>query len=334
LDLIGRVDIDDFILFQPHVRGPTQDPCDPSLCYDEDPCTLDICVFGECQNIPIPECCSHAVQCMDGDVCTQDKCLAFRCINPPLQCDPPDCEDGIECTSGVCLCGVCGQFEIDLNCDDGVACTRDECIEGAGCTHTPDDSLCPNQDNGDADCITFICQPGPGTDSSGCKQVPEPRYSPCVDSFACSTADYCESDGTTGTCVSQNRAGDNSHCPNQDNGDADCITFICQPGPGTDSSGCKQVPEPPYSPCVDSIACTTADYCVSDGTTGTCVSGGPDSSLCPGGTECLSVVCEGGGPDPGCRIVPEPGGFPCGCTDVCCHQCDGSGNCVSYPGCP
>lgn len=103
-------------------------------CEDNDACTINQCVSGECVFTPI--------DCDDGDPCTVDTCDNGNCIHTPK-----DCDDGNPCTIDTCDNGVCvhsplcqpdeicadGACEpapictIDGDCDDGDPCTIDTC---------------------------------------------------------------------------------------------------------------------------------------------------------------------------------------------------------------
>jgi hypothetical protein len=56
-----------------------------------------------------------------------------------------------------------------VSCDDGITCTVDACDPVDGCSHTPDDSLCPAKPGCDA-----VCDPdNPDRDENGCVYVCE-----------------------------------------------------------------------------------------------------------------------------------------------------------------
>jgi hypothetical protein len=119
---------------------------EPLDCDDEDPCTVDACVEGDCQSI--------AILCDDEDLCTVDACVQGACVFEPLACDDEDlctvdacvegdcqstaivCDDEEPCTVDACVQEAC-VFE-PLDCDDSDACTSDLCVDGA-CTFEPID---------------------------------------------------------------------------------------------------------------------------------------------------------------------------------------------------
>lgn len=103
-------------------------------CDDDDPCTVDECVAGECQHYGVPG-------TPDGD---DPQGVAL----PTCDSDD-DCNWGGPCEVGTCIiqdgCGTAGvgycSFETtpgcgncDLGCDDGNACTIDYCSNGT-CEH-------------------------------------------------------------------------------------------------------------------------------------------------------------------------------------------------------
>lgn len=92
----------------------------PMVCDDNDDCTTDACVDGECVFTPM--------DCDDDDPCTDDWCSLGICFNTPM-----DCSDNDPCTFDFCVGGVC--YHLLNSCDDGDPCTQDFC-DGAGvCQH-------------------------------------------------------------------------------------------------------------------------------------------------------------------------------------------------------
>lgn len=82
--------------------------------------------------------CGRDRDCDDGLECTADECTGGRCLHRTRD---DRCED-TTCTIGRCDAAL-GCVADPIGCSDGVSCTVDECSEEAGCTSTPDDSLCP-----------------------------------------------------------------------------------------------------------------------------------------------------------------------------------------------
>ena len=156
-----------------------------SDCNDNDVCTNDFCLEGECLYTN-----NNGAACDDGRDCTtgQDTCSGGICVG--TECPDPnfpvcdensdtcvecveagDCDDNVDCTDEDCVGNAC-QFTPDNAfcadnqfcngaefcdpvldcqngadpCDDGVGCTDDSCNEGQDeCTNTPNDSLCPGE---------------------------------------------------------------------------------------------------------------------------------------------------------------------------------------------
>ncbi len=124
-------------------------PCCGVNCNDNDPCTNDACVNGECEYTPVP-CCG--IDCDDGDPCTLD-----RCENGSCRYSPKVCNDYNPCTND--SCGPAGCQFTPKNCSDQNPCTLDHCNQATGeCwseyNGSPDDIDCdgiPNKNDPDID---------------------------------------------------------------------------------------------------------------------------------------------------------------------------------------
>src|SRR5581483_3025142 len=88
----------------------------PVACADDGfACTDNVCVAGECTNVPIDS------RCVGDDSCAHAVCAPARAGGDPTGCaDDPDPLDGAECA------------------EDGDACTSDLCGDGV-CRHAPVD---------------------------------------------------------------------------------------------------------------------------------------------------------------------------------------------------
>lgn len=182
-------------------------------CDDGDPCTMDDCSEGTCQNTPTPgavcddgfacttgdscrvkgptdptlACMGDALVCDDANECTVDACNQAdgKCTHNPLANNTP-CDDKDKCTNNdVCTTGVCGGT--DLDCDDTNECTVDACNATTGaCAHNsvPDTTAC---DDGDVCTLDDNCQAGKCTGTA----------KSCDDQNPC-TSDTC--DPETGEC--------------------------------------------------------------------------------------------------------------------------------------
>jgi hypothetical protein len=230
-------------------------PGTPPNCNDNISCTNDRCLetTDNCAHVP------HDEQCSNGNFCDGvEKC------SPTNDCQagtPPNCGDGIVCTTDVCieatdscshttnddLCDndqFCDGVEVcDLlmgchngvapNCADGVACTADVCVEETdSCAHTANNAPCQDSlfCNG-----TEVCDPlggcTPGTTNS------------CDDGIVC-TLDQCvEFNDTCEHIPDNNSCRDTVFCDGNE---------ICDP-----LSGCK---DGPARVCIDTLPCTT-DTC-------------------------------------------------------------------------
>ena len=158
----------------------TDDSCNPASgcqsvndtasCEDGNFCTLnDVCVGGNCQSGPPPD-------CDDGNVCTDDSCdTSTGCQNADNSdpCDDDDaCSTADTCAGGTCVGGT------PLDCDDQNACTLDSCDSATGCESTPAGDAC---DDGDP-CTVDSCNPLDGS----CESTPLV----CDDGNSC-TQDVC-----------------------------------------------------------------------------------------------------------------------------------------------
>jgi hypothetical protein len=161
-------------------------PLNPAVgpCADNDSCTVDTCVDGECVFVPDTgstcddgESCTHGDTCADGlcsgqvygcdddDVCTDDSCngdgsCSFQATTGPL------CDDGNPCTQlDTCSSGLCsGQ---SYSCDDGEECTDDWCNGDGSCGHSNVTGSCgAGKQCQNGECVA-VCQPGSHATWSG-----------------------------------------------------------------------------------------------------------------------------------------------------------------------
>src|SRR5256885_4470 len=79
---------------------------EPLVCNDDNPCTADACVDGQCVFSP-----TVGASCNDGNACTTED----RCVQTPA--------------------GVTGCQGTPVGCDDGNSCTADSCDPRTGCVH-------------------------------------------------------------------------------------------------------------------------------------------------------------------------------------------------------
>jgi len=238
----------------PGAEGSSCNPPNDDVCELNSQCSeVDTCQWGFC----VP-----AIPANTGADCSDESSAFPRCATGSqsvlytLECkDSGYCAlKDTDCPTGQMCTGDPGSASCQNECDDAIACTRDEFVPGIGCTHTPDDSLCAtDNDNSDANCTKSICSPQDSrSDASGCLEgAIEPDGSLCDDGVACTTQDICANSG-----ICAGGMPDDSFCPNQDNGDGDCLRIICSGG------GCLSIAsEPDFSPCDDGDLCTSGDFC-------------------------------------------------------------------------
>jgi cysteine-rich repeat protein len=308
----------------------TTDSCDPISgcvaipvdgdCDDLNACTTaDSCLAGECVGgVPLV--------CDDANDCTTDSCdPAEGCVAAP---GASSCDDGNPCTvDDYCVLAVCFSGTI-AGCNDGNVCTDDGCEAGSGCTFTPNDGACDDDNEctvGDAcvgvwclstgpaecddgvACTADVCTPG-----VGCGHHPDDPS--CDDGDACTTSS-CD---MTGGCTSG---------PVPDCNDLEiCTTDSCDP-----AAGC--VNEPNLLDCEDGAVCTDNDSCAG----GVCVGGAAPTcddedpcttDECVDGTGCVHTPIA-----PCCGNLIEEGGETCddgnqSPNDGCSPQCQVElGNC-------
>ncbi len=146
----------------------------PISCDDQNPCTLDECSDGECENSPFDGPCEDGdactlgdlcvggicigggvLDCNDQNLCTDDICDALTgCSNLPnvVVCDDGDiCTDGDMCGQGTCQAGL------EVDCDDQEECTVDECGDPNGCSHSAKEDGTVCGPGGTWFCIAGVC---------------------------------------------------------------------------------------------------------------------------------------------------------------------------------
>lgn len=193
-------------------------------CDDNNLCTIDACVKGECHHDEVPL--EEWKPCVDDDPCTY-----------------PD----------ACIYGKCGAVG-KVNCDDKNPCTVDVCTgtdyqDPKGCTHTPmtdntgtktcdDDNACSFMDHcqgGECKGVLDACDDfNPcSTDSCDkytgiCEHTPVQDGTTCDDSNGCTKMDKCQA----GKC-----AGQMPMYSFEPKSDADSDAFTCIPC--VDDSECQ-----------------------------------------------------------------------------------------------
>ncbi len=279
-----------------------------------------------------PECTTD-LGCDDENICTDDACVNGQCqyTNNSVPCD-----DGNACsTNDHCQDGVCAG-DTTMDCDDDNVCTTDTCDDTQGCVHINNSAAC---EDGDLCTVGDICEDGdcvPGTakdcshldgqclvgtcDSStgDCETDPRPNGTTCDDGQACSTNDHCQD----GVCT-----GDSQLDCDDDNV---CTTDTCD-----DTLGCVHAYN--QAPCDDGNACTENDTCeqgfcsgdavdCDDGNVCTTDSCDPQAGCdhanntdpCEDGDDCtVGDTCQDGGCQPGAARDCDDSNV---CTDDSCVQ--------------
>jgi len=302
-------------------------------CDDDNACTDDSCLEGDCINTPIScddsdactddschplDGCQHnAHNCDDGNACTGDACDA----SAGCQYTPADCDDDNACTVDLCD-NLTGCYTEPLNCDDGSACTTDGCAPASGCTYNT-----VNCDDDDA-CTDDSCD-----GNAGCQYATHD----CDDDNAC-TDDSC--DGEAGCQYAAHDCDDHSECtidgcdaasgcaydPVDCDDSNECTDDLCNP-----ASGCYTE----TTDCDDNVACTaddcdTQEGCINEPIANCCVT----DEHCNDGNACTDNVCDAGF----CLITPVSCDDGNACTDDSCvpatgcqyaaHDCDDDDACT------
>jgi hypothetical protein len=360
--------------------------CCDGLSYKQCTVTNGCGTWGECQACEgqymgckdlqdpicqcIPQCDLLGHQCGPdgcGGNCL-DKCGEllglFKCGGEenPNQC-MPDCEklcEGIACgtitafknwdadwtlkpdPAEACLCGTC-EPKAGSPCEEVVGCDKKD-----GCTYTPNDDLCPDdeiactiascvKDQGclvslennecppESPCTLWACDPaqGGGDPKTGC--YPTFTQNACDDGNLCTLNDTCSGGACNGDPVN---CDDGQVCNGLEGCDAatgDCITSIPAPdiddGLACTEDSCLETEElgativhmPQHEKCADTFDCTT-DLCVEGvGCQHTAAPGFCKTNACS-----LEVAC-----DP----AKAPAGS--GCVDVKILDCDDGNDCTN-----
>ncbi|MGB0588895.1 MAG: MopE-related protein [Myxococcota bacterium] len=254
---------------------------DGAGCDDQDPCTQDQCVGGQCLNTPIAGCCENKEDCGDGDPCTIDQCLfngTCHHIPRPFCCeDDAECTDDSPCTIDTCENHHCVNL---MGCDDGLDCTSDVCNPDTGaCDYVPNNEGCPAPQD---PCMTAVCVPG-----EGCREEPIN----CDDGLPC----------TVDTCVAGQGCTHESTCDD----DNPCTDDHCD-----EQGQCTSAPN--QAPCDDDDSCTGGDQAPCEGTItisthGKCLFGTADGSV--GQSLNTQTITTGGcGEEANWTLTLEPGG--------------------------
>jgi len=274
-------------------------------CNDNNACTRDSCVNGQCLNTPII--------CNDGNACTDDAC------NPQTGCvfSTKNCNDNNACTIDLCNPQV-GCVNTPIDCSDNNACTNDNCNPQTGCFYTPRDCNDNNPCTSDQ-CLNGICH---------FTEIV------CNDNNAC-TNDYC----VNGTCIFVPvDCGDNNACTIDE-----CISGNCRYTPVACNDndlctidecvgqGCRYTPISceDHNPCTVDI-CLGIDGCVNLNSGLSVDTRGENPSGCGRCDGSASAFARGGIPPYTYRwstgaTTPDIGGTPppFNGTSICINSGDG-----------
>ena len=256
---------------------------------DDDGCTQDQCIDGNCEAGLPPDCSDLTTDCLEG-LCQSTGADSYECVADASQKEGVPCDDGDLCTDdGACADGACVPGPAkncsdddpctddicnpeqgcvnDFNsapCDDGDPCTgNDICADGL-CAGTPMDVCCDkDEDCVDADpCTVGVCEAGQ------CSYAPGNDGAPCEDELLCTEGEECKD----GLCV-----GTELHdCSDISD---ECSTGVC----ATQEDQCLLEPKPKDTPCGPGSSCkdgvvTFAQAC--DGA-GTCIDSAGEASCEP-----------------------------------------------------
>ena len=266
------------------------------------------------------ECCLAVCEQMSSccDVDWSPNCAELANEVCPHPCDPPDCNDGVDCTVDFCdeSTGTCVNTPDNALCDDGDDCTSDVCDPPGGCFHSPEPAGTPCDDPGDTPCDDPDTCNGQGL----CDPNYEPAGTFCSDGIYCNGEETCDG---AGTC----RAGDPILDCCKTDSDCDdgikCTQDLCDTANNTCSNdpiaGCcaSDGDCPPDPKCRDSFCdlvtntcelsdkfpdcCTDDSQCpgkcdICDPATNTCFKGIPDccdsDDQCPPGPKCFDSFCD------------------------------------------
>ncbi len=235
-------------------------------CNDSNPCTEnDQCQGKLCVGKPLQTCCKQDADCLDGSPCTIDICVSGQCENDVVPANGLACEDGNKCTKvETCVFGSCAATLLD-KCADDNPCTLDLCDPIAGCQHQSlangvgcdDGDVC----NGIAVCASGACVLGAKIDckdSNPCTADSCDKIKGCVFTFAkgdCNDLDACTSKDT---CVAGSCIGAALKCDDNNT----CTVDSCE-----SDKGCSYIPSP--GGCDDGNSCTATDSCKNGTCSGT-----------------------------------------------------------------
>ena len=323
--------------------GPPANPCagkaDKSACDDGDPCTTSVCQGGKCvTDADLCECKTSA-DCQakdDGNACNGtlycDTAIAIRAckVNPATIIACPD--DGNTCTTTSCdkktgACQTVAVPDVDPKkvCEDGNKCTasdfceKGQCQSGVVVCACVKQADCAAQEDGDACNGTLFCDLSSAKPT--CKLNPaSPVTCAGQDAGGCALTSCDKKTGACVTTVAKDLAAceDGDPCTSSDT----CKNGGCVPGP--DLCQCKTAAD--CAKFDDGNACNGTLYC--DVPKGTCKPNPKTVVVCPSGTACAPIACDGKTGICTTTLAQkfsacDADGNPCTVDDTC----DGKGSC-------
>jgi len=259
--------------------------CDSaSDCDDENACTFDLCLSGECAHLPMADC----VACETDEACEYGDMFCSNGLNNVLLVNMGDCRNGschlieVPC-NGWCEDDACQNpdCEGDNECDDADPCTEDSCF-GGYCVYV--DQLGCLECNSDYDCMPA----GRRCASDGVTVV---QYAAVCDQHVCAytVREECEFGCEEGQCREAGECVMDSDCVSANHCDiGTCNSGQCEWDRVEDCRSCN------YNSDCDSSEefCSTQLLNVMYENTGECESGfcWLNHVDCPGG--CQDGVCS------------------------------------------
>ncbi len=245
---------------------PPEDGAAAQTDADATDSAMDASVTPDTPSVDVPSPCAGVV-CDDDNECTEDECVGGECVFSPLEGET--CLGGEQCaTAGVCQADGSCLGAVALNCDDSNPCTTDSCDpKTAQCTHVPipngqpcgDGNACTQGDS----CVEGVCMAGDAADcddengctSDDCDSVTgECVYGDIADNEACEDGDPCTAKDS---CNQGSCAGGVAVDCDDDN--------VCTDDSCDAQVGCQN--DPNDLPCSDESVCTVGDQC----TDGSCI---------------------------------------------------------------
>lgn len=270
----------------------------------------------------------------DGNSCTSDYCKDGQAVvHEPITDLTGSCEDGDICTkTGFCFEGACATEKV--SCDDGIDCTVGVCKADEGCKFIANDPAC---DDNDA-CTIDACELKSGCAIAGFAEATVT----CDDGNTCTKDDTCDGKGaclgdavcacnTDSDCAQENLCLGQAVCEAKkcvikadsavvcdSSGDTPCSKSTCDPKTGA----CTEIEAKDGADCDDGNKCTSKSACQS----GLCA--GDKDVSCADGNPCTDDTC---GALDGCAKTPIDGpkcddGSDCTSGDIC-----SKGGCVGTP---